>query len=212
MSKNKEQIEDPLLEIFMARRAVVLSGDINDASVGEVGRRMIQLQDQSHDPIDLIFDSGGGSTNVALSFCDLIARVLVAPVRGIALGDCGSAATFIMLHCSERIGTPYSRFLIHSGTQSNISIPIGQTTSEKVTQLQRGVKATEEMVLDLYVNLLTPTAWSEKKPKLKKRRKFVQKLIDRGDQSFDYWMTAKEAVEAGLITKVVHEKLDIFKK
>ena len=137
--------------------------------------------------------------------------VLTASVRGIALGACGSAATFVMLYCNERLSTPYSRFLIHSGTRSKISIPIGQTTSENLEQQLRDVKATEEMVLGLYMSKLTPVAWSKKESTDKKRREYVQQLIDRGDQPFDDWMSAEEAIEVGLVTKIVHGKLDIFR-
>lgn len=210
MSKENDSTENSVLETFMARRTVILSGEINHQSIGEAGQRMITLQARSPDRINLVIDSGGGSVDAALRLCDLMSTVLTAPVRGIALGACGSAATFVMLHCNERISTPYSRFLIHSGTRSKISIPIGQTTSENLEQLLRDVKATEEMVLNLYMSKLTPYAWTKKEPTDEKRRKYVQKLIDRGDQRFDDWMSAEEAIEVGLVTKIVRGKLDIF--
>ena len=211
MSKQKEEIENPVLETFMVRRSVVLSGEINHQSIGEVGQRLIALQARSPDRINLIIDSGGGSLDAALRLCDLMSIVMTAPVRGIALGSCGSAATFVMLYCNERVSTPYSRFLIHSGTRSKISIPIGQTTSENLEQLLKDVKATEEMVLSLYMNRLTPTAWTKKLPSDDQRREYVQKLIDRGDQPFDDWMSAEEAIEVGLVTEIINGKLDIFK-
>lgn len=211
MSKQKEDGENPVFETFMVRRTVILSGEINHQSIGEVGQRMIALQARSPDRINLVIDSGGGSVDAALRLCDLMSTVMTAPVRGIALGSCGSAATFVMLYCNERISTPYSRFLIHSGTRSKISIPIGQTTSENLEQLLKDVKATEEMVLGLYMSRLTPTSWAKKEPKDEERREYVQRLIDRGDQPFDDWMSAEEAVEVGLITEIVRGKLDIFK-
>lgn len=212
MSKEKERSENPIFDTFMSRRTVILSGEINHQSIGEVGQRMVELQARSPDRINLVIDSGGGSMDAALRLCDLMSTVLTAPVRGIALGACGSAATFVMLYCNERLSTPYSRFLIHSGTRSKISIPIGQTTSENLEQLLRDVKATEEMVLGLYMSKLTPVAWSKKKPTDEKRREYVQQLIDRGDQPFDDWMSAEEAIEVGLVTEIVHGKLDIFRE
>lgn len=211
MSNEKEGAENPIFNIFMSRRTVILSDEINHQSIGEVGQRMVELQARSPDRINLIIDSGGGSMDAALRLCDLMSTVLTAPVRGIALGACGSAATFVMLYCNERLSTPYSRFLIHSGTRSKISIPIGQTTSENLEQLLRDVKATEEMVLSLYMSKLTPVAWSKEKPTDEMRREYVQQLIDRGDQSFDDWMSAEEAIEVGLVTEIVHGKLDIFR-
>ena len=212
MSKQKDEGENSLFETFMARRTVILSGEINHQSIDELGRRMMTLQARSPDRINLIIDSGGGSLDAALRLCDLISTVMTAPVRGIALGACGSAATFVMLYCNERISTPYSRFLIHSGTRSKISIPIGQTTSENLEQLLRDVKSTEKMVLDLYMSRLTPASWAQQKPSDDERRTYVQKLIDRGDQPFDDWMSAEEAVEVGLVTEIMHGKLDIFRE
>ncbi len=206
---NENKTHNLILDGMMERRTVILSGEINHISTGEVGQRLISLQMQSNETINLIIDSGGGSMDAALRVCDLIATVMTAPVRGIALGECGSAATFVMLYCTERIGTPYSRFLIHSGTRSKITIPINQTTSENLEHLLRDAKATEEMVTRLYMSRLTPATWTEQTPN-DARRKFVQDLIARGDQRFDDWMPAEAAVDVGLIERVMHNKLDIF--
>lgn len=192
----------------MARRTVVLSGEMNNESMGEVGSRLITLQMRSPDPITLLIDSGGGSIDAALRLCDLITHVMTAPVKGIALGMCGSAATFVMLHCNERLSTPYSRFLIHSGTRSKISIPINQTTSENLEQLLKDVKATEEMVIQLYMERLTPS-WAVP-PSEEEKRENVLRLIARGDQRFDEWMSATEAVEIGLVSGIVSGKIGIF--
>ncbi len=208
MSK-EDRPSNSILDGMMERRTVILSGEINHASTSEVGQRLISLQMQSNSPINLIIDSGGGSMDAALRLCDLMTTIMTAPVRGIALGECGSAATFVMLYCKERIGTPYSRFLIHSGTRSKITIPINQTTSENLEQLLRDVKATEEMVTKLYMSRLTPVRWTEQTSQ-DDRRKYVHELIGRGDQRFDDWMSAEEAVEVGLIERVTSEKLDIF--
>lgn len=208
MSK-EDKPSKPILDGMMDLRTVILSGEINHSSTGEVGQRLISLQMQSNSPINLIIDSGGGSMDAALCLCDLMTTIMTAPVRGIALGKCGSAATFVMLYCKERVGTPYSRFLIHSGTRSKITIPINQTTSENLEQLLRDVKATEKMVTRLYMSRLTPKKWSGETPD-EERRSFVQSLIARGDQRFDDWMAAEEAVEVGLIERVITDRLDIF--
>ena len=201
---------NPIGEGLLDRRTVVLSGEISPKSVAEAGRQMMALQMRSPDKINLIIDSGGGATYAALHLCDLMRTVITSHIRGIALGDCGSAATFIMLHCDERLTTPFSQFLIHSGTRSKITIPINQTTTENLEQLLKDTRATEEMVIELYRNKLTPTAWKKSKPSKARQIQYVQQLIARGDQRFDNWLTAEEAVEVGLVTKIVRDKLDIF--
>lgn len=210
--KPEEQKPSTLADGLMRRRTVVLEGLIDTKSMSDIGRRMVDLQMQSSSPITLIMDSAGGNLDAALHLCDLMTTVLTAPVHGVALGACGSAATFVMLHCAMRLGTPYSRFLIHSGTRNEISVPINQTTSENLEQLLQDVKKTEEMVLGIYMSRLTPKAWVNSQPDSAEKRKFVQTLINRGDQRFGKWLSAEEAIEAGMIEKIVTDKLEIFKE
>jgi ATP-dependent protease ClpP protease subunit len=208
--KEDGQTSCPIIDGLLTRRTVVLEGEITFENTSALSQKILRLQMQSSAPINLIIDSGGGNTDAALKLCDLIDIVITAPIRGIALGKCGSAATFIMLYCNERICTPYSRFLIHSGTIGKISLQINDTTAENLEALLRDVRGTDEMVMRLYMNKLTPTSWVPNKPNERKCRAFIKKLIDRGDQQFDYWLSAEEAVEVGLIQRIVSEKLDIF--
>lgn len=187
-----------LFENLMARRTVVLEGEINSKSISQVAQRMFALQARSGDLINLLIDSGGGSIRSALQLCDAMEHILTAPVRGIAFGACHSAATFVMLHCSERVCTPYSKFVIHSGTMSKISLPMNETTEKNLEHLLAESKSTTEMVVRLYMS------------RLNKSREQVEALIGRGDQNFNGAMTAQEAVEIGLVEKIIEGKLDIF--
>lgn len=208
--KASDQKQNPIIEGLMDRRTVVLEGEIDQENASEIGHRMLMLQMRSSDEINLVIDSGGGSVEAALRLCDIMSTVIVAPIRGIAVGRCGSAATFVMLHCSQRVSTPHSRFLIHSGTIGRISIQINDTTTKNLENLLKEVKRIEEIVVRLYTSKLTPAAWKSNKPSDAKRREFVRKLISRGDQQFDDWLSAEEAVEVGLIEKIVTEKFDVF--
>lgn len=201
-----------IVEGLMGRRTVVLDGKISPESMNEIGERLLTLQMRSDDPINLIISSSGGSVYAALELCDLMDSVVTAPIRGIAIGPCGSAATFVMLHCGKRLGTQYSRFLIHSGVRSEISVPINQTSSEQLEQLLRDVKATEEIVTRLYMKRLTPKEWAGGKPDEAIQRAFVQRLVNRGDQRFDQWFGAEHAVEIGLIEEITTAKLEIFQQ
>jgi len=197
MSEEKNEL-GPVRKGLLSRRTVVLEGVIDEESIALVQNQLLQLQMVSDDRINLIIDSGGGDTYRALALCDLMTCVLTAPVRGIVNNVCGSAATFILLHCGERLGMPHAQFMIHSGQMGDIKIPVNQSTAKNLTQLLNEAKTTEEQVVRMYMD------------RLKKNRKQVQKLIARGDQSFDNLMTAEEALKVGLITHIVREKLDIF--
>ena len=189
---------DPVLAGMLKRRTIVLSGEINAELIGDVRRRFLLLQFESSDPINLIIDSPGGSFTPTMELCDLISCVLIAPVRGIAIGSCKSAATLVMLHCAERWGTPHSQYLIHSGS-TKISLPVNQSTAARAEELLRELKRDEEAVIRMYMS------------KLKKTRKQVLGLIARGDQDFDECMDVYEAKKVGLITHVIQGKLDIMK-
>lgn len=208
MSDEKEK--NPILENLMERRTVFLEGDITHDSISDVCSRLMLLQTHSSDRITLMINSGGGDLYAALQLCDQMKVFMTAPVRGIAFGDCGSSATFVMLHCKERYSTPYSRFLIHSGNLGGVDIPVGRTSSRIAEQLLASVKSTEDQVINIYADHLTPKDWKNKKISSEKKREFVQRLIDRGDQRFNSWMSATEAVEIGLIDDVCSSKLDIF--
>ncbi len=211
MSEDTKDIIDhkAIEEAFLRRRTVVLTGDIDQDSSLEVMGRLLYLQTQSNDPINLVIASNGGSAHYALQICDQITTLMTAPIRGIGLGGCGSAATFIILHCKERIATPHCRFLIHSGTISRISLPINETTSETLEQLLRELKGLEEKVIQMYMRRLTPETWNPETTDEEKRA-FVLKLISRGDQRFDDWMSAQEAVKIGLIDGIETNNLNIF--
>lgn len=194
--------QNPILEGLMERRTVILEGPINHDSISEVSVRLLELQTQSNAEITLLINSGGGEIYPALQLCGLMQTLMSAPVRGVAIGECGSAATFIMLHCTQRLGFPYSRYLIHSGNLGGIDVPIGRATAKVASQLLDDVTATEKLVTGIYTDMLTPKVWNEKSVTDAKKRQYVQSLLDRGDQRFNEWMSVQEAIDVGLIEKV----------
>jgi ATP-dependent protease ClpP protease subunit len=209
MSKGTEpSLSNQIIEGLMRRRTVVLNGEINYESARTLGQQMLVLQNQSSEPIKLLIDSCGGSIFQALQICDAMTTLMTAPVTGVAFGSCGSAATLIMLHCKERQSTRNSRFLIHSGNISQVSFTVNHTTRANLEQLMNEAKAVDAKMMSVYESYLTPTNWpTEKTPE--EKQNFVRELIKRGDQKFDNWMSAEEAIQCGLITTII-EKLDIF--
>lgn len=197
---DEKTVDIAIADILMRRRTVALVGEINYKSTGAVGERLLRLQDESQERINLIIDSGGGENRSALNLCDLLETVMTAPVRGIAFGRCMSAATFILLHCTERVATPYTEFLIHSGKTSGISIMLNDKTAEELQLLADESKAVREEMVRLYM------------AKLKLSRKRVDQLVTQGDQRFNGTLSAAQALEIGLVQSIVSENLGIFQK
>jgi ATP-dependent protease ClpP protease subunit len=206
---NEVSVNNPILTGLMDRRTVVLSGEINKETIATVSQRFFQLQLHSSDMINLLIDSPGGEMRSALFLCDILTSVMTAPVRGIVIGECSSAATFILLSCKERMGTFYSRYVIHSATRNQIRVQMNDTTSERLEQILREVKASEETITRLYMRTLQPANWNESTTE-DDRRTFVKQLIARGDQEYNAVMSSDEAVEVGLIQSIIAKKLDIF--
>jgi ATP-dependent protease ClpP protease subunit len=195
-----EEEQNRLRDILMRQRTVALTDDINHQSAAEVAGRLLTLQAESTERINLIIDSAGGENRPALQLCDFISNVMTAPVRGIAMGSCKSAATFVMLHCDERVSLPHARFMIHSGRITGISLSLNNSTPKDLELLLTQSKEIAEEITALYMQ------------KLKMNRKKVEALIKRGDQRFDDTISATEAVKIGLVERIVTDTLDIFPK
>jgi ATP-dependent protease ClpP protease subunit len=128
------------------------------------------------------------------------------------MGSCSSAATFVMLSCTERLATPNSRFLIHSARRVSIALPVNATVLSHLQQLLREMGDTEREIEKLYLDRLTPRQRGRRPMTRAQKLAFVRKLIARGDQAFDKYMFAEEAIDAGLITGLFTGKLDIMPK
>tara|TARA_B100000508_G_scaffold60333_1_gene47099 strand:- start:141865 stop:142452 length:588 start_codon:yes stop_codon:yes gene_type:complete len=187
-----------LTESLMHKRILGIMGRIDGKKMSDVISRMLFLQSTSNDRIDLLINSSGGNIGAALELCDVITHILAAPVRGIAIGSCKSAATFIMMHCDERFCTPHAKFVIHSGTWNDLSLPMNGDSREHLQNILDDVEAETEMVIKLYMK------------KLGKTRAEVKQIIGRGDQKFNNRLSAKEAKDIGMIETITSEKLDLF--
>jgi ATP-dependent protease ClpP protease subunit len=86
---------------------------------------------------------------------------------------------------------------------------MNQRTTKFLKQLYSETRRYEQLVVEMYMKRLTPPSWGNETTEAD-RRKYVMKLIARGDQPFDEWMMAEEAVAAGLIQEITTERLNIF--
>ncbi len=95
-------------------RTVLIFGTITDATAAEAARRLIALDADSAEAIDIIVSSPGGHLESGDTIHDLI-RFVRAPVRMIGSGWVGSAATHVYLAVprDRRFCLPNTRFLIH---------------------------------------------------------------------------------------------------
>lgn len=188
-------ITDRLLEC----RTVTLVGEITAESCSQTIDKLTHLQFLSPtDPVKLLINSAGGDIDAAVILCDFMDHVLTVPIHGMVVGECSSAATFILLSCSVRKATPHSSFVIHSGTTGGVEFKMDKMTPKNLEDLLNETTTVARLVTELYVR------------KLNLPEEKIDVLLERGDQRFNSSLTAQEAKEIGLITEIVEGKLDIF--
>jgi len=199
MDKEKYTLVDLLDDDLMERRTILFRGEVTAKLARKTNEQLFYLQCKSSEPIHLLIDSGGGSVMDALRIADYINHLLTAPVHATVIGDCFSAASLVLLHCSVRVCLPNALFLIHSPTQRiDVSLPVNENIQDTIRQLH------------LDTTLLSRAMMQTYRTKLNLSQREVLKLLKRGDQSFDNLLTADEAVRIGLVQAIVRGKLDIL--
>ncbi len=177
---------------LLQRRAIFISEAITSKSAKRFISELLALEaDKSGAPITLYLNSPGGEVNSGFAIFDTI-RFISSPVTIVNTGLCASIATVINVAAKKnrRFSMPNAKFLIHQPL-----IPgqvYGQASDLEITA--REILKTREKINRL---LADETGTSLEK---------VEK-----DTVRDYWMTASEAVEYGLITRIVETHKDLEK-
>lgn len=166
-------------------RSIFLAEDITDRSAAELSALLLYYDHMDHEePIHLYLHSNGGAITGLLNIYDVM-QMVEAPVKTILLGKCYSAGAVILAAGAkgERYALPGSRIMIH-GVQFVFPVP-----GEDMTNSKNYLEFIED-TNDLLMKILSkhtgqPTA------KLK------------ADCAREYWMSAQEAKEYGLIDHVI---------
>ncbi len=166
------------------QRLIVLSEAIHAASAKRTIELLLALE--AVDPtkeIWIFLNSPGGEINSGFGIYDTI-RFIRPEVKIIVTGLAASAATVILLaaEAKYRYSLPNARLLIHQPLiGGNIQ---GQASDIEIHAKE--ILRTREKIAELYNK--------ETKQPIERVRKDIER---------DYWMTAQEALEYGLITKVI---------
>jgi len=166
------------------QRIVILSEAIHSTSAKKVIEQLLALEaTDATKEIWLFLNSPGGEVNSGFGIYDTI-RFVRPEVKIIVTGLAASAATVILLaaEAKYRYSMPNSRLLIHQPL-------IGGSIQGQASDIEihaREILKTREKIAELYTK--------ETKQPIERVRKDIER---------DYWMTAQEAQEYGLITKVI---------
>ena len=185
---NTEARSSFLEEKAFKSRTVLVFGAINDQSAADTVRRLIALDaDSPKEPIDMLVSSPGGHLESGDTVHDVI-RFITAPVRMIGTGWVGSAATHLFLSVPKerRFCLPQTRFLIHQPSGG-----AGGQATDIAIMAREIIKARER---------IAKVIARETGQKLEK----VLLDIER-----DNWMGPEEAIEYGLISRIIQNRSEL---
>jgi ATP-dependent Clp protease protease subunit len=177
------------MDLLKKERTIIISEEVSPKLTQRVMSSLLWLDSQSDDPIKLYINTPGGSADDGFAIFDLI-RFVKAPVYNISFGLNASAGTIILLGAPKerRLALPNARIMIHQpsggsrGRSSDIEI-----TAEEILKLRH--RANE--------------VFAEECGRTVKQ---VEKDTDR-----DYWMSPEEAIEYGLVGRIITNLDDIIK-
>lgn len=168
-------------------RSLLIFGTVTDVMAADVARRLVALDADSSEPIDVLVSSPGGHLESGDAIHDLL-RFISAPVNMIGTGWVGSAATHLYLAAprERRFCLPNTRFLIHQPSGG-----AGGPASDIAIQAQEIIKARERIARTI--------ARETGKP--------LERVL--ADIERDRWMSAEEAVDYGLVSRIIERKADL---
>ena len=172
------------------QRAICISEPIDSRVAKRVVGQLLTLEaDAPGETITIYQNSPGGEVTSGFAIFDMI-RFISSEVKIVNCGLCASIATVINVAAKKenRFSTPNSKFLIH---QPLIAGTIrGQASDIEIT-------ANDIMKTRTKINKLLAEECGQNLDKVEQ------------DTMRDYWMNAQEAVEYGLVSKIIASKNDL---
>lgn len=187
-AKPKEESQSSMMEkaLFDAR-TILLTGDINDKIARSVSAQLLAYSAVSDKPILLVISSPGGHVESGDMVHDMI-KFVRAPVKILGTGWVASAAALIYSagKRENRFALPNTRFLLHEPRGG-----VGGQASDVEIQAREIIKMRERL------NRIFADATGQPLERIKK------------DTDRDHWMGAKEALDYGLVGRIVTSHKEI---
>lgn len=181
-----DRIELAMLE----KRRIFLSSAVDSNSAKEIIRKLWYLEHIAPGkPIVFIINSPGGSVDSGFAIWDQI-KMISSPVITMVTGLAASMGSLLSLSAEKghRLATPNARIMIHQPLIGGVIR--GQATDLDI-QAKEMLK-TRAMIVSIYAEATG------------KDDKTIEKAINR-----DNWMTSQEAMDFGLLDKIVTSMKDI---
>ena len=164
-------------------RILFLGSEVNDAIANSLVAQMLYLDSEDNSkPIYLYINSPGGSVTAGLAIYDTI-QYIKSDVVTICVGLAASMGAFLLGAGTKgkRLALPHSRIMIHQ--------PLGGTSQRQASDIEIEAREILRMKDMLNNNMAGMTGQPVDK---------IEKDTDR-----DYFMSAEEAMNYGLIDRVI---------
>ena len=174
-------------EKLFKSRSISIFGEINERVARTVTEKLLALAADGDDPITLYISSPSGHVESGDVIYDMI-KFIVPKVRVVGTGWVASAATTIYLAADkeDRYSLPNTRYLIHQ--------PLGGSRGD-ATDIR--IQAEQIVLTKARINKLisdeTGTSLEQ-----------VEQDTDR-----DHWMSVEEAMQYGIVNKVISSAADL---
>ena len=173
--------------LMLKARTVLVNGDVNQELAQKVISQLVVLDVESHDPIKVIITSPGGHVDSGYAIHDIM-RFIESPILCIGAGYVASIAVPILFGAEheKRVSLPNTRFLLHqpSGGAGGPAADIR-------------IEAQEILKIRTKVNELIARETGQDAKKVRK------------DSDRNFWMSAEEAVDYGIIRKIITSTSEI---
>lgn len=166
-------------------RILFMGTDIDDTVSNIVVSQLLFLDSVDKTGISMYINSGGGSVYSGLAIYDVMQQV-DSEVSTVCVGCAASMASILLAggEKGKRLATPHSRIMIHQ--------PLGGIQGQ-ASDIEITAKEILKIKDELYETLSLHTG------------KSIEDITKDADR--DFWMTANEAVEYGIIDEVIRKNI-----
>lgn len=191
--KNEKEKEKEMPNIVMEKlfksRTIIISGEINQALAEKVVTQLLILEEMGDEPIKIFINSQGGHVEAGDTIHDMI-KFVKPKVIMIGTGWVASAGITIYLAADKenRYSLPNTRYMIHQ--------PLGGFNGQ-ATDI--GIEAEEILRVRKRINTIISEATGQSLDK-------VEKDTDR-----NYWLSANDAINYGIVNKIITESSELDK-
>ena len=188
--KKKEEEKgggEGMMQKLLKSRTILVTGTVDQELAEKVITQLFVLDSDSHDPIRVVISSPGGHVDSGYAIHDVM-RCIESPVITIGAGWVASIAVPILFggDKDKRVSLPNTRFLLHQPSGG-----AGGQASDIRIEAQEIIKIRER------INKLISDETGQP----------VEKIAKDSDRNF--WMNAEEALEYGLVSKIVSSLSEI---